>query len=40
MIFGGNRSERLLDSCNLRLDFDVRQRLRCFRALPINNPLS
>ena len=40
MIFGGNPSELLLDCCDFRLDFDVRQRLRCFRALPINNPLS
>ena len=40
MIFGRNPSERLLACCDLRLDFDVRQRLRSFRALPINNPLS
>jgi hypothetical protein len=40
MIFGDNPFERLLDGCDLLLDFDVRQRLRCFRALPINNPLS
>ena len=40
MIFGGNPSERLLDSCDLRLDFGVRRRLRSFRVLSINNPSS
>jgi hypothetical protein len=37
MIFGGHPSDRLLDGCDLRLDFDLRQPLCSFAALPINN---
>jgi len=40
MILGRHPFERLLDGCDLRLDFGVRQRLRSFRSLPINNPPS
>jgi hypothetical protein len=40
MIFGRHPSERLLDGCDLRLDFGVRERLRSLRALAINNPSS
>jgi len=39
MILGRHSFERLLDGCDLRLDFGVRQRLPSF-ALPINNPPS
>ena len=32
--------EGLLDLCRLRFDFDIRQRMGSFFALPINNPPS
>ena len=37
MIFGRHSPERLLDGCDLRLDFDLSQLLCSFRAFPINN---
>ena len=37
MIFGRHSPERLLDGCDLRLDFDFPQDLCSFRAFPINN---
>jgi len=40
MILGRHPFERLLDGGDLPLDFGVRQPLRSFRALPINNPPS
>ena len=37
MIFGRHSPERLLDGCDLRLDFDLPQLLCSFRAFPIKN---